>query len=175
MLKKRVKKWDLDRNHKQADMMYALKIAFERESQGKKTAFIIRGRVVPFEEVQHYFRRKGVRDVSSLMNEATAAEPTTRIECHTPGPFFSQPAGQPFPTPGPPISSKPVEASGQIIMPSINVIPDLNQVERLMSQPLELSQLDVLLRYGCNYYTSFFEGSPGRHWRSQQRAFAMST
>ena len=69
MLKKRIKKWDLDRKHKQADMLYAVKIALEREAQGKKTAFVIRGRVVAFEEVQHYFRRKGVRDLRALVND----------------------------------------------------------------------------------------------------------
>jgi hypothetical protein len=66
MLKKRIKKWDLDRDHKQADMLYAVHIALERESQGKKTAFLIRGRVVSVEEIQHYFCRKGVQDLRSL-------------------------------------------------------------------------------------------------------------
>jgi hypothetical protein len=52
MFKKRIKKWELDRNHKEADMLYAVHIALPRESQGKKTVFVIRGRVVTLEEVQ---------------------------------------------------------------------------------------------------------------------------
>jgi hypothetical protein len=84
MLKKRIKKWDLDRNHKQADMLHALALAWNRRKEGKETNFLIRGRLVTFPEVQNYFRRKGIRDLESLAGHTLDAKPTTRIECCTP-------------------------------------------------------------------------------------------
>jgi hypothetical protein len=54
MLKKRIRKWELDRNKKNADMICALELALDREAMGKKTVFSIRGRLVTFQDVKHY-------------------------------------------------------------------------------------------------------------------------
>lgn len=86
MFKKRIKKWSLDRNKKHSDMIYALRLALEREVHETKTAFSIRGRLLIFEDVKHYFSRKGVRDLGAAVFEARNDPPTTRIDCHTPGP-----------------------------------------------------------------------------------------
>jgi hypothetical protein len=67
-------------------MLCALKLAFQREAQGKKTVFVIRGRVVTFENIKDYFRRKGVRDLQSLMNGSGTTALTTRIDCRMPEP-----------------------------------------------------------------------------------------
>ena len=148
MLKKRIKKWDLDRKHKYPDMLYAAKVALDRKAQGKRTTFVIRSRIVTFEEVQHYFRRKGVRDLTSLLKDATAEELTTRIECHTPEPEQ--------------VSALRVAATSSksnVLHFGFNIIaiPDLSQVDRVIQQPHELNQLDKLLHYGCDYYNSLFE------------------
>ena len=170
MLKKRIKKWDLDRHRKQADMLHAVKIALERESQGKKTAFLIRGRVVTFEAVQHYFRRKGVRDLRSLLKDANAAVPTTRIECLTPTPVRIPDESEHYQVTGIEIASERSEnyhsSSG------ILVISDPSQVARVLQQSPELDQLDQLLHYGRNYYDRLFEG---RDWKRQQKAFELSS
>jgi len=172
MLKKRIKKWDLDRKHKQADMLYAVKIALEREAQGKKTAFVIRGRVVAFEEVQHYFRRKGVRDLRALVNDLETVESTTRIECHTPKPpgLDSDYANQLIPGSGLATESFPNHLQQSCSNSEVIVIPDPNQVARTIQQSTELKKLDQLLHHGRNYYNSFFET---RDFARLQNSFAV--
>jgi hypothetical protein len=172
MLKKRIKKWDLDRNHKQADMLYAVKIALERESQGKKSAFLIRGRVVTFEEVQHYFRRKGVRDLRSFVKDADVTPPTTRIECRTPEPTNIPTESGDRPVSGIEVATKSFENDLRRSSSGITLIPDSNRVGRVLPQSLELSQLDQLLHYGRDYYNSFFEG---RDWKIQQEIFEITS
>ncbi|KAH6717079.1 hypothetical protein BKA61DRAFT_573140 [Leptodontidium sp. MPI-SDFR-AT-0119] len=86
MLKKRIKKWDLDRKNKHADMIYAVRVALERERVGKQTNFLIRGRVVTFAEAKNFFRRKGIRDLQALVDRENHKHPTTEIRCHTPIP-----------------------------------------------------------------------------------------
>jgi hypothetical protein len=172
MLKKRIKKWELDRNHKEADMLYAVHIALPRESQGKKTVFVIRGRVVTFEEVQYYFRRKGVRDLRSLVNEADSTTPTTRIECHTPE--LSHITANVSNRLGPG-SGMTTETSKNLIRHSgsgIMVTPDPNQVAQVLQQSTELNKLDQLLHYGRDYYNSVFEGS---HWKHRHKSFDLSS
>ena len=63
MLKKRIARWGLDRNLKLADMLVALRYTLQRQAQGRKSVFLIRERIVTFDDVKRYFRRKGVRDV----------------------------------------------------------------------------------------------------------------
>lgn len=171
MLKKRIKKWELDRNHKQADMVYAVAIALERQAQGKKTSFLIRGRVVTFEEVQHYFRRKGVRDLESLLNGADVTAPTTRIECHTPKPSnlttadrHSQLRATRIPAE---MSATQLHDTGS----EITVMPDPNQIAHVLRQSEDLQKFDQLLRYGRDYYNSLFESSD---WRTRQKALELS-
>ena len=59
MLKKRIKEWDLDRKHKEPNTLFAMHSAFQREAQGKKTVFLVRDRIVTFQDVKQYFKRKG--------------------------------------------------------------------------------------------------------------------
>ncbi|PMD39616.1 hypothetical protein L207DRAFT_583479 [Hyaloscypha variabilis F] len=172
MLKKRIKKWDLDRKHKQPDMLYAVKIALERESQGKKTAFLIRGRVVSFEEVQYYFRRKGVRDLRALVNDMETVEPTTRIECHTPEPpgLDSDYANQLIPGSGLATESFPNHIQQSYSSSEVIVIPEFNQVARTIQQSTELKQLDQILHYGRDYYNGILEKE---NWRNQQESLEL--
>lgn len=171
MLKKRIRKWDLARNRKQADMLLAAKIGLDREGQGKKTAFVIRGRAVTFEEVQHYFRRKGVRDLRSILKAAAAANPTTKIECHTPRP------SSPFDREDHSIGGAETgnERFQKDLATSdcgVAVILHPNQVSRLLKQSPELSELDQLLHLGRDYYDSIFER---REWKAQQKSFELGS
>jgi hypothetical protein len=161
MLKKRIKKWDLVRKHKQADMLCALKLAFQREAQDKKTIFVIRGRVVTFDNIKDYFRRKGVRDLQSLMNGSGTTAPTTRIDCRTPEPDAAtgdnRVCNREFPTGTQTLS---IHSANHTIMALAN--PD--QVDGIMALDGTLSQLDQLLHLGWNYYDSVFENPD---WRSK--------
>jgi hypothetical protein len=149
-------------------MLYAVKIALERESQGKKSAFLIRDRVVTFEEVQHYFRRKGVRDLRSLVKDADVARPTTRIECSTPEPTNIPVESGELPVSGIEVATKSFENGLRQSSSGITLIPDPNRVGRVLPQSLELSQLDQLLHYGHDYYNNHFER---RDWKLQQEIF----
>jgi hypothetical protein len=86
MLKKRIRKWDLDKKHKEPDMLAARRIALEREALGKKTAFIIRNREVTHAEIKHYFKRKGVRSLRESLTGTGVGTSTSTISCYTPPP-----------------------------------------------------------------------------------------
>ena len=168
MLKKRIKKWDLDRNHKQTDMLYSVKLALERESQGKKTAFVIRGRVVTFEQVKHYSQKKGVRDLKALVQDTDIPLPKTRIDCKTPEPFdiAADDGNQPSPD-----IEMANESPGTRVHPSrsgIGVIPDPNQMGSMLKLDPELDRLQQLLHHGRDCYTSIFEG---RDWKKSPEGF----
>ena len=145
MLKKQIKSWDLDRNHKQADMLYALRVALQRAAQGKKTVFLIRGRIVTFHNVKKYFRRKGIHDLESLMTGASTAAPTTRIDCRTPEPGATAGDNAIYDA-EPPTAAKDLNLHHA--NPTIMALPDPDQVDHMMTLTGTLSQLDQLLHLG---------------------------
>jgi hypothetical protein len=178
MLKKRIAKWDLDRKHKELDMLYALRIAFQRESEGKMTVFFIRGRMVTFEDIKHYFRRKGVRDLQFLTREADTADPTTRIECRTPVPFAATPnSGKthdaeslgdvPDTTPHQNFNLSNFDAKTAVV-----ALPDPNQVGHAIHLSTTLDQLDQLLHLGHNYYACVFDDP---QWRAKDSKFELES
>jgi hypothetical protein len=84
MLKKRISKWNLDKKRKHADMLAALRIALEREAQGKSSVFLDRGRLVTFEDIKYYFTRRGVHDLHAVAAAQIASTSEPLITCHTP-------------------------------------------------------------------------------------------
>jgi hypothetical protein len=176
MLKKRIKKWDLDRKHKEADMLCALSLALPREAQGKDTVFWIRGRLVTFDDVKHYFRRKGVHDLESVMRDATAAAPTTRIDCRTPEPMAAGDNSLYN-------SYHPIATANMNMHHDFNTgnfhsnyavvaLPDPVPTGLLMPFTATLSQLDQLLHLGRNYYDAVFEKPD---WRSNENTFELGS
>lgn len=161
MIKKRITKWSLDRKHKQQDMLVALRLASQREAQGKDTAFTIRENVVTLEEVKHYFRRKGIRDMHSLIGTAATAIATAPIDCHTPD--SDTPPGD-------------EENHGLGSIAGVGGLPVHHistATEMCMSSPLVQftatgSQLEQLLYFGRTHYDSVFE-KPS--WRTMTKAF----
>ena len=123
-------------------MLYAVKIAFDRQAQAKMTSFVIRGRFVTVKEVQHYFRRKGVRDLKALMKDADPVEPTTRIECHTPQPTAIAVDEEDRNVSHITVASGSLESQVRQASSGIMVIPDPNQMARVLQQPPELEQPD---------------------------------
>lgn len=160
MLKKRIKKWDIGRSHRHADMLYALRIATGRELQRKSTTFLIRGRYVTYPEIKNYFRRKGIRDLISLVDEADAASPTTRIECHTPMPEDAARHS----------SNSKLILQTEICRVSAPNLLTPNHIYRALPQSKPLNQLDQLLRLGRVHFDSVFEQES---WRDSRAKFEL--
>ena len=155
MLKKRIKSWDLDRNHKQADMLYALRLAFQREAQDKKTIFRIRGRIITFRDIEQYFRRKGVHDLQSHIANTSAAAPTTRIDCRTPEPDNA------IYNPESLITAQDLSLHHDLE----NISCDNNSdIVTLLDPDTVLRQLDQILHLGRNHYKAVFENPD---WRTK--------
>lgn len=63
MYKARFAKWgDLNKYNRAADMTVLVGKKRQRDAQGKKTTFMVRGRDISFEEVDRYFRRRKTQD-----------------------------------------------------------------------------------------------------------------
>jgi hypothetical protein len=173
MLKKRIKKWSLDRNKKHADMLVALRLALEREAMRKKTVFSIRGRLVTFDDVRHYFRRKGIHDLKSLASDASTSSPTTQIDCHTPEPETPseiRDTRDPESLPSAEGTSMHHDLGAGNVYPDCSVValPDPDQVDRTISITSTLGQVEQLLYLGRAYYDAIFEDPT---WRSNLNTF----
>ena len=84
MFKNRIRAWNLDKKHKQGEMLDALQHILQRQQTfGKKTVVNIRGQQITLQEVLHYFNRKGVRELLSLLENRTTS---SSIMCYTPPP-----------------------------------------------------------------------------------------
>jgi hypothetical protein len=82
MYKDRIRKWRLDKKHKEGDMLAILRKQTERNAVGKGSSFRVRGQLVTIEEVLHYLKRKkNVRD-----EEAYNAPTPSDVSCRTPSP-----------------------------------------------------------------------------------------
>jgi hypothetical protein len=173
MLKKRIRKWDLDRNNKHADMVFALKLAFEREAMGKETFFRIRGRLVTFQDVKHYFHRKGIRDLKAVVSAIVNPSPTTQINCRTPEPEMpirgrathdpetTESVEEPIPPRN--FTENDIDASY-----SVMAFPDPDQVNLIMTATSPFSDVEQLLYLGRAYYDAIFD-NPG--WRNNHYSF----
>jgi hypothetical protein len=180
MLKKRIRKWELDRNKKNADMLFALKLAFDREAMGKKTVFSIRGRLVTFQDVKHYFHRKGVRDVKAIVAATDYFSPTTQIDCRTPEPEkpdggratqnvdpkesvedLSQPKGN-F------TASNTSTSAGYVVV----AFPDPGQIDRNAPSISAFRPVEQLLYLSQAYYNGIFDNPA---WRNNHDYFNVDT
>lgn len=162
MLKKRINKWNLDKKRKEADMLGALRVVLEREAQGKKSIFLDRGRLVTFEDIKYYFRRKGIHDLHTIVAGPIATESSSLITCHTP----------PATPVAPDIGPEPDDASDleQLLpdgfigefnlydaacpVPTSSMATDHVQAIRPIATRSE--QLEYLLMFNSNYYESVF-------------------
>jgi hypothetical protein len=82
MYKDRIRKWKLDKKHKEGDMLAILRKQTERNAIGKGSSFRVRGQQVTIDEVLHYLKRKkNVRD-----EEAYNAPTPSDVSCRTPSP-----------------------------------------------------------------------------------------
>ena len=90
MYQQRLATWKITKYNKADDMLFVLHKTRQRDAQGKKSAFIIRDRVVSVEEVTRYFKRKGgIPDP----NDSEASSPVStpnHISYSTPRPHISE-------------------------------------------------------------------------------------
>src|SRR5436305_3413476 len=84
LLKKRITKCNLGKKRKHNDMLAALRIALDREAQGKNSIFLDRGRLVTFDDIKYYFTRRGVHDLHAAAAAQIASTSNPLITCHTP-------------------------------------------------------------------------------------------
>jgi hypothetical protein len=180
MLKKRITKWNLDKNLKHADMSAALSIALAREAQGKKSVFLNRGRVVTFEEIKHYFRRKGIHDLQAMAAGLTASESESLITCYTP-PATPQPSdtiGSVFVDAAETDQLLPegfFEEDFKLIDTAGSVPPSGRTTQRIpalrhLAVPADC--LERLVMINGIYYDCVFEDP---HWMEQESAFELDT
>ncbi|KAE8445445.1 hypothetical protein EG329_013458 [Mollisiaceae sp. DMI_Dod_QoI] len=83
MYKHRIKKWKLDKNNKESDMLAIRRKKVERDAAGKQTTIRVRGQTITMEQVDHYFKRKGTQ---TQTQEAYDAPTPLDVSCRTPSP-----------------------------------------------------------------------------------------
>lgn len=160
MLKKRIKKWYLERKHKHADMLFALRLALEREAKGKKTVFMIRGCLFTFEGIKHYFRRKGVRNLQSFAFDTDNVFPTTQIDCRTPEP--ERLVGRATNVPQPVEDAEKLRtqynftATNFDVDNSVVTLPDPDQVDRTIATTSTLGQVEQLFCISVEFTTTLY-------------------
>lgn len=58
MFKKRIRAWDIDKKLKEDDVLEAMRLKAQRDAAGKPSELITRGRVVNFDRIWRYIKRK---------------------------------------------------------------------------------------------------------------------
>ncbi|KAE8448607.1 hypothetical protein EG329_009032 [Mollisiaceae sp. DMI_Dod_QoI] len=82
MYKDRIKKWGLDKNNKEHEMLAIVRKKTERDAIGKQTKFRLRGRIVTMDQVLHYLNRK-----EKFKNRGSPFPSTpSDLSCRTPSP-----------------------------------------------------------------------------------------
>jgi hypothetical protein len=180
MLKKRINKWSLDKKRKQADMLGALHIALEREAQGKESVFLDRGRLVTFEDIKYYFRRKGIHDLHTLAASPTAAASSTLITCHTPPltPIAPELIGPDSVSAGCPEQQQlPDGFMGEFNLDVLDfTVPTspmtFNHIQTIRSNAASLGELEHLLTFNSNYYKAVFDNP---RWKEENSSFDINS
>ena len=65
MYKRRIEKWLLDKNNKLKEMVAIVRIQRQRENDGKRTRFRVRGRPMDLAEIGRYMKRRRQRQQAS--------------------------------------------------------------------------------------------------------------
>ena len=168
MLKKRIRKWNLDRYCKEPYMLYAARMAFERHTRGKETNFVIRGRLVTLDEVKRYFRRKGVRDLHSILPTAIDISDSTEVQCHTPHTDTWVGSSSPSKPASPePFTTIQLDEAGHCAGGDFTVMLEPCYMNFWMTSTREMNELDKLLYHNRVYYDALFDYSAWPHCRSR--------
>ena len=79
--KKKITEWGLDKKNKENEIRAILRKRNQRAAVGKKSIFLIRGRIKEPEEIEHYLKRK---PLSFGAEQAQSAHTPPELECFTP-------------------------------------------------------------------------------------------
>jgi serine/threonine protein kinase len=178
MLKKRISEWRLDKKNKEQDMLSALRIALQREDQGKKSVFLIRDREITFEEIKHYFRRKGIRNIYTFAADSETNASVSSMSYYTPPPTPTSDDLLDFDSRNPEDITEedavhqfiPNEDSEIVISEdsAVGLLPASNGIDPVLHLTLESMQLQQLLVANQIYYRAIFEIPD---WRDRSALF----
>lgn len=59
MYKRKIKLWGLDKKNKEHEVLEILRLEAQRAAEGKRSTFVLRGRVVNMHDLRRYLKRKG--------------------------------------------------------------------------------------------------------------------
>lgn len=113
MYKTRIKKWGIDKNQKATEVAEMLRLKQERDSQGKESEFIVRGRTITWAKIEQYLKRDPVLVRKLEENDGVlemVVGQSSGIICRTPSP---DPAAS-FSVPPPPTASMELELPDEI-------------------------------------------------------------
>jgi hypothetical protein len=60
MYKRRIRLWGLDKKHKKHEVLEILRLEAQRVAEGKRSTFVLRGRVVDMDDINRYLMRKKI-------------------------------------------------------------------------------------------------------------------
>jgi hypothetical protein len=84
MFKTRIRAWRVDKNNKEEEMLAMVRKLKEREAQGKKSLFMVRGREITEADIYHYLGRKGIRWTDIQPDDDSNIWDRSEIICSTP-------------------------------------------------------------------------------------------
>ena len=96
MYKRRIKEWGLDKSLKKDEVLAMLRKKVHRGKAGKTSNFLLRGRVVEWQNVERYLKRHRFNS-ESLTELLDAPDTPEALRCYTPPPELSR--GIPVPCP----------------------------------------------------------------------------
>ncbi|KAG7005183.1 hypothetical protein G7Y79_00021g050500 [Physcia stellaris] len=83
MYKTRIKRWGLDKKHKEKEMRAIVHKRAHRADKGKASVFWIRGKEVDYKDVVRYWERRHIPMAEVLRQRAESSTPEP-VECRTP-------------------------------------------------------------------------------------------
>lgn len=83
MYKQRIGKWNLDKKTKEAEAWAVLRLHQQRQAEGKHSVFRVRDKSVTIDDMLRYFKRKGILNPKTEVDEHGGITPPT-VVCSTP-------------------------------------------------------------------------------------------
>ena len=96
MYKRKIKLWGLDKKNKEHEVLEILRLEAQRAAEGKRSTFVLRGRVVNMHNLRRYLKRKErslqARSHSGLKRKEICSDTESEaidLVCRTPSPLTS--------------------------------------------------------------------------------------
>jgi hypothetical protein len=176
MLKKRIRDWRLERNHKLPEMLSALRIAVEKQHRDDDIVTTIRNQHITYAEIKRYFRRRGARDVDAVLLDELDA--VTRFENNETQPIVLGPRSNDMASPA---TTRDMDATPAMALPLTESMKSLelllqwchaycdsaleNAQWMMTTQQLRINQLE-------RFYHNFVDGLAWLRAKNTDEAFA---